>query len=216
MPASLEPIEALCRAYARDPSVRSVAVIGNKPLHPSRERATVVDSSDLVVRVNGFRADDSRGEPFVGRRTDVVFLHRGVQATPWLFDSYRDRLYLMVEPARFHGEPDWIPPWWPLDLGYLAIPNSLTVEAVCWEMGIDVRREPRWPTTGTLAAWIASKLFPEAELRLAGFSMLDDQEQLSWRHASGRVVPVRSEHLLDREALLMTRWIDEGRARLVR
>jgi hypothetical protein len=97
-------LRPLVETYARSGSVRRVAVIGNQPLEPSAERAEIVDSADLVFRVNGFRADSEGEAPTVGRRTDVVVFNRGVRPTPWFFQGYSDRLYLMVEPGRLHWE----------------------------------------------------------------------------------------------------------------
>ena len=65
--------------------MRSVAVVGNKPLDPSPDRAAAIDACDLVVRVNGFRLDDDSDEPTYGRRAEVVFFNRALRATPWFF-----------------------------------------------------------------------------------------------------------------------------------
>jgi hypothetical protein len=78
-------VRELALAYARTTPVRSVAVVGNKPLEPSADRVAAVDACDLVVRVNGFRLDDGSAPPAYGTRADVVFFNRALRATPWFF-----------------------------------------------------------------------------------------------------------------------------------
>jgi len=207
-------IRQLCEAYSPSARIKTVAVVGNAPLKPSMERATAIDEADLVFRVNGFRLDRA-GERSFGVRADVVVLQRGVRATPWTFAGYRERLYLLAEPGRMHWESAWMPPWWPSDLGLVPIPNGEVTLPAGREMGIDVEREAKWPTTGAITAWLALNLFPDATLLLGGFSSIESREQSEWRHASGRVVDVTPEHDLPREGALLLRWIAEGRVRAV-
>ncbi len=221
MPNELEPpaagttlkvLRELCEAYALRP-ISSIAVVGNAPLQPSAKRAQAIDEADLVFRVNGYRSDIN-GAPAVGERTDVVVFNRALRATPWFFGGYRDRLHLLVEPGRIHWERPDLPTWWPSDLGFLTVPNDEVTIPACADIGVDVMSDPRWPTTGTLAVWMARHLFPEAELRLAGFSFLLDRAQTSWNHATGLASPVGAEHSIDREGELVARWCDEGLARV--
>lgn len=208
--ARLTTLRALCDSYARTHPVHSVAVVGNAPLEPSDERADLIDSCDLVVRVNGF-ALDTPGQPrALGRRTHVVAFTRGVRATPWLFRDYRDRLYLLVEPARMHWEPEVIPDWWPPDLGFLPVPNREISVPLSDALGIDLATEPHWATTGTIAAWVARALYPDAQVHLTGYSFLDQPEQTSWEHAYGEPCAISAEHLLDRESALLRGWADTG------
>ena len=173
------------------------------------ERAGLVDSCDLVLRVNGFSVDDTR-RAAVGRRTDVVVLTRGVRATPWLFHDYRDRLYLLVEPGRLHWEPEVIPPWWPTDLGFVPVPNREVTVPLAAALGIDLVADPHWATTGTTMAWLARALYPDAELHLTGFSFLDRPGQRSWAHAYGQACAISPEHLLVRESDLLRGWVTDG------
>ncbi|TPW78124.1 hypothetical protein FJ657_00650 [Schumannella soli] len=205
-------LRELCAAQARSRPVRSVAVVGNQPLEPSGERAEAIDSCDLVFRVNGFRLDDP-DVPCVGTRTDVVVFNRGVRATPWFLSGYRSRLYLMVEPGRLHWETGDIPPWWPGDLGFISMPNAELTIPISAEIGVDATRDPHWPTTGTMAAWTARRLFPEIPTLLAGFSFLDDPDQDSWNHAYGDPSPVGVEHAIRDEGAMMRAWVDDGVAR---
>lgn len=191
-----------------------MAVIGNKPLQFSPERAAAIDDCDLVVRVNGFKLDDP-GEPATyGRRADVVFFTRGVRATPWFFSDYRDRLYLMIEPGRLHWEPDLIPSWWPQDLGQIHMNNDDLTVPLSAEMGLDSVRECAWATTGTTAAWWARTAFPDAQMEIAGYSFVDEPVQGAWAHAYGEDCAVSPEHRLTLESELMRRWIAEGKITL--
>jgi hypothetical protein len=205
-------IRELAETYARTTPVRSVAVVGNKPLAPSPERAAAIDDCDLVVRVNGFRLDEE-GEPATyGRRADVVVFTRGLRATPWFFAGYQDRLYLLIEPGRMHWEPDLVPSWWPQDLGQVHLNNEDLTIPLSAEMGLDSRRDSLWATTGTMAAWWARDAFLDADLHLAGYSFVDEPTQNGWAHAFGDDCLLAPEHRIALESELMRRWIDEDRA----
>jgi hypothetical protein len=207
-------IRSLAVAYARNPAVGSVAVVGNKPLERDPARATAIDACDLVVRVNGFRLDDTADQATFGRRADVVFFNRALRATPWFFAGYQERLHLMVEPGRLHWEPELVPSWWPADLGHLHVNNDDLTLPLSADLGLDSRSEGLWSTTGTMAAWWARTTFPEARLELAGYSFVDDPEQTRWEHASGDDCIVGPEHRIALEADLFRRWAAAGRTTL--
>lgn len=206
----------LVRTYARHPRVRSVAVVGNKPMERCPERAEAIDACDLVVRVNGFRLDDTAADATYGRRADVVFFTRGLRATPWFFRDYQDRLHLLVEPGRLHWEPDLMPSWWPQDLGHIHMNNDDLTVPLSAELGIDSIAECAWATTGTMAAWWARTTFPDAHLELAGYSFLDDPHQTRWAHAFGEDCLISQEHRIAREGELMLRWEAAGGTRIWR
>ena len=107
----------LMTAYARDEPVRSVAVVGNAPLAPDPVRARAIDDADLVIRMNSFVMDVPSGPACQGSRVDVVVWNRITRATEFVFHDYRDRLYVLVEPMRLHGNPEMWPTSWPDDLG---------------------------------------------------------------------------------------------------
>jgi len=211
---TLEVVRDLAELVVPRTPIRSIAVIGNAPLPPDPERARRIDAADCVIRVNGFRTD-ADGEPTVGSRTDVVVFTRGTRATPWLFQDYRRRLYLLVEPARMHWEGPAIPQWWPRDLGFVSVPNGEVSIPAAAELGIDLHHEPHWPTTGTIAIWIGTHLVPGADVMLCGFSFLADANQTYWEHATGLGTGIAPEHRLDKEAEAVLRWIDAGLARLI-
>jgi hypothetical protein len=72
------------------------------------------------------------------------------------------------------------------------------------------------PTTGTQAAYLAYRLFPEADIVLTGFSFLDDPEQLSWGYQADLPdAPVHSAHKLDREGAYLQGLVDRGEVRYV-
>ncbi|MEX5718181.1 hypothetical protein [Geodermatophilus maliterrae] len=200
----------LARTYAADPRVRTVAVVGNKPMTPDAERVAAIDGADLVVRVNGFRLDDAVDEATYGRRAHVVFFNRALRATPWFFAGYQDRLHLMVEPGRLHWEPEQVPSWWPADLGHLHVDNDDLTIPLSEDLGLDSRAEGLWSTTGTMAAWWARTTFPDAHVHLAGYSFVDDPHQTRWAHASGDDCIVGPEHRIALESRLMRRWAAAG------
>ncbi|TPW73543.1 glycosyltransferase family 29 protein [Schumannella sp. 10F1B-5-1] len=209
---TFDVIRDLCLVHASSSPVRTIAIVGNAPQEPSAERAHQIDSADLVFRVNGFRLDRADEAPTVGRRADVVMFNRGLRATPWFFEGYRSRLYLMVEPGRMHWESEVVPAWWPPDLGFITMPNDELTLPISEEIGVDARIDPSWPTTGTMLIWTAHQLFPAAQLRVSGFSFLDDPHQTSWEHSYGAPSPVGPEHRIDAEGDLVHRILAAGSA----
>ena len=208
---ALGSLDSLMRAYARNSEMTSVAVVGNAPLEPDPARAAAIDACDLIVRVNGFALDRPGGSPKVGRRCEAVVFTRGTRATPWLFDRYRERLYLLNEPARLHWESAQIPDWWPGDLGYVPIPNREVTMPLAAALDLPVRTEARWATTGTTAVWLARELFPLARIVLSGFSALRQPYQTSWAHSFGEPCEISPEHDLRNESRLLATWAEEAR-----
>lgn len=209
--AFYDRLRPLVATYASSADIRRVAVVGNQPLEPSAERAAAIDSADLVFRVNGFRVDGDDGPAAVGRRTDVVVFNRGVRPTPWFFEGYTERLYLMIEPGRLLWENPKLPGFWPRDLGLVTMPNREVVLPLGEAMGVDPRTGGHWATTGTVMLWIATRLFPDSRIDAAGFSFVDAPDQLSWNHAYGDPSAVGSEHRIDLESELVRSWIASGR-----
>lgn len=210
--STLDVMRELVRAYAEQPDVKSVAVVGNAPLEPSDDRAAAIDACDAVFRCNSFVVDEP-GEPRAhGRKTHVVVFNRLLRASPPVFGSYRDRLYLMVEPGRLHREGGLRLPRWPDDLGLLPVPNREITLPLSEALGLDSHGEPVWATTGLMMAWIARTLFPDAELRITGFSMVEDTDQTHWSHAWGDSCVVAREHRIEPEGALLRQWIDRGEA----
>ena len=107
---------------------------------------------------------------------------------------------------------------WPDDLGVVWVPNRGVVAElralVAAEEGDDGGGVVV-PTTGMVAAWLARRLFPEAELLLAGFSAIAEGAVTEWRH-HGREdsgpVPVAAAHKVDAEGALLRRWVADGAA----
>ncbi|HVM26841.1 MAG TPA: hypothetical protein VM433_04120, partial [Mycobacteriales bacterium] len=143
----------LAETYAARRPVRTVAVLGNAPLEPSPERVEAVEAADLVVRVNGFAVDEPGAAPTYGRSAHVIVFNRALRATPAFFEGYRNRLYLMVEPARPFFEREEVPSWWPADLGQVHLNNDSVVLPLSDALGLDMMRDGLWATTGTVAAW---------------------------------------------------------------
>ncbi|AZS41012.1 MULTISPECIES: glycosyltransferase family 29 protein [Microbacterium] len=209
--AFYDRLRPLAASFGSSGRIRRVAVVGNQPLEPSAVRAERIDSADLVFRVNGFRLDDVDGPAAVGRRADIVVFNRGVRPTPWFFADYTERLYLMVEPGRLLWENPKVPEFWPADLGIVTMPNREVVLPLGEAIGADPRAGGQWATTGTMMLWIATRLFPDAEIDAAGFSFVDAPEQTAWQHAYGDPSAVGAEHRIDLESVLVRRWIDTGR-----
>ncbi|GAA1668284.1 hypothetical protein [Microbacterium lacus] len=207
-------LRPLVSTYSRTPHIRSVAVVGNQPLAPSAQRAAVIDAADLVFRVNGFRLDED--EPTVGRRADVVVFNRGVRPTPWFFQDYTRRLYLMIEPGRMHEENPKIPDFWPRDLGIVTLANREVIVPLNRVIGQQSAVDGLWATTGTTMLWTATRLFPNATVDVAGLSFVDAPEQRTWSHAFGDPSAVGPEHLIANEGRLVRDWISSGRIRFHR
>ena len=218
-PEHLAPVHTRSRlrrfleGYAARTPVRRVVAVGNAPLAPSRERAELIDSADLVFRCNSLALDEPGDEPCLGRATHVVMLARGTRPTRWVFENYRRRAYLLHETANIR-RPDFPrqPPSWPDDLAPWPLSNRdigipLKIEVQPETMGLGAV-----PTSGTVTAYVAHELFPEAEFFLTGYSFLSDREQKEWWHHSGALVPVHPTHKIDREGALLQSWVDEGTA----
>ncbi|WP_162529700.1 hypothetical protein [Nocardioides caldifontis] len=215
-PAYLASLRAYLEGYAARTPVRRVAVVGNAPLGPSEERAALIDSADLVFRCNSLVLDEPGRPPTLGRATHVVTLARATRPTPWVFQDYRSRAYLVVDVgATRRPNPPGNPPNWPTDLGAWPISNR--------ELGIPLKIAMRpqrigygaVPTTGTLMAYVAHELFGGPELHLTGFSFLSDRGQTEWQHHWGSTVPVHPAHKLDAEGAILQSWVDGGTATFV-
>ncbi|MFR9803229.1 hypothetical protein ACL02T_13130 [Pseudonocardia sp. RS010] len=202
-----QALRDLVTSYARREPPRSVAVVGNAPVSESAPRAREIDDSDLVVRMTSF-ATDRPGEHRLGTRTDVVLVHRAVRAGPATFADHSSRLYLLVEPGRLYWEREDRPAWWPGSP--ISVSNRDFTVPLKELLGLDPA-EASWPTTGTLAAYMMSELFPEARTRLYGLSILERPDQSRFEHSWGSAVPVTPEHRLHAESALLRVWHDSGR-----
>lgn len=195
--------------------VRSIAVVGNAPMPPDPRRAARIDGCDLVVRMTTFGLDRADTAPAVGRRCDVVALHRFIRPSPYTFTDYTNRLYLLFEQGRPFGERAGLQPWWPADLGVVPVSNR-EFTAPLNELILLPEGQRAWATAGTLSAYLMTELFPAAVTYLTGISMIDDPEQTRFRHHWGEPVPVTPEHRLAAEAELLKRWIADERVRFLR
>ncbi|HWC83855.1 MAG TPA: hypothetical protein VG756_28170 [Pseudonocardiaceae bacterium] len=207
-------LAALLSAYSRVDPPKTIAVVGNAPMPPDPARAAAIDAADLVIRMTSFALDDKDGPAALGRRTDVVVVHRGVIASPHTFADHTSRLYLLVEPGRLHWEPEEFPFWWPADLGYVPVSNREFVLPLLHLLGL-ARGDQVWPTTGTLMAYLAHELFPAARVLMTGISLIDKPDQVTFEHAWGEPVGVTPEHRLHAESALLSDWADNGRIELL-
>jgi hypothetical protein len=203
----LELIAGLVDAYAGRTPVETVAVVGNAPVDPDPARSAAIDAADLVIRVNGFALDGPRHCRGLGTRADVVVIQWLVQATPWVFQDYRSRLYLYNEPGAMYFDGERLPRWWPADLGLVPIPNREVNQPLSRALGFDPA-QPRWATTGTVAAWLV--------LLLAGFSFIWTPVQSTWDHAYGGASVLTGDHELVAEATMLRSWIEDGTAEYLR
>jgi hypothetical protein len=199
------------RAGGRLP--RTVAVVGNAPVGGSAGRAASIDGADLVVRMTTFAVD--REAPAIGRRTDVVVVHRALKPGPDTFRDHAARLYLLAEPGRAYWESEPLPAWWPADLELIPISNRGFTSRTRGAMGLG-RVAVAWPTTGTLAVHLMHRLFPHARILLAGSSMLPglparrDGDGHHLDHHWGGAVALTPEHRLSREARALRAWSRAG------
>jgi hypothetical protein len=207
-------LTTLLSAYARADPPRTVAVVGNAPVLPDTGRAAAIDGADLVVRMTSFKLDAPDGPAALGRRADVVTVHRGVIASPHTFEDHTSRLYLMVEPGRLYWEPEELPYWWPADLAFVPVSNREFTLPLVAALGLPPTEEA-WPTTGTLMTYLMHELFPAARVLLTAVSLIDRPDQTTFEHAWGDPVGVTPEHRLYAEAALLRRWADDGRIELL-
>lgn len=211
-----ELLGAYMRSYAASQPVRKVGVVGNAPLEPNEERAAELDSCDLVIRSNSLVLDEPGTPPILGSTCHVVLLSRSTRFTPWVFQDYRKRAYLLMQAGftNFRRIRDTAAHW-PADLGAMPVPNAVVTSRLADWLWPD--REPLSliPTTGTTALFLAHELFPEAELVATGFSFIEDREQVEWGHHAGGTTRVNDLHRLDLEAELLRGWIDDDSMRLM-
>ena len=83
------------------------------------------------------------------------------------------------------------------------------------DLGTSWRDQRLAPTTGTTGVWLATRLFPDAEVLVAGISFLEDDTQTRWDHQWGDSVGVGPEHRIAAEAALLRGWVAEGRIRVL-
>ena len=113
-------------SYAAAQPVRTVAVVGNAPLQPDAERAAALDASDLVFRANSMALDEPGDPPCLGTTCHVVLLSHATRITPWVFQDYRRRAYLVPQMGfPLYRVVNGAPAFWPADLGALPIPNAV-------------------------------------------------------------------------------------------
>lgn len=208
---SWELIRRHLAAYAARSPVRSVCVVGNAPLEPSRSRAERIDASDLVIRANSFALDERDDEPCLGSACHAVLLSRSTRFTPWVFHDYRHRAYLLMQAGftNFRSVRDTAAHW-PADLGALPVPNEIVTRPLADRLLPE--REPLSliPTTGTTGLFLAHEMFPDAEMFATGFSFVRHREQEEWAHHSGGATRVNPLHRLDLEGELLQSWLDDG------
>lgn len=204
----------LIASYADHQPVRKVAVVGNAPLEPDPDRVAELNSSDLVLRANSLVLDEP-GEPAsVGSACHVVLLSRSTRMTPWVFQDYRRRAYLVPQmgfPLYYTVRPG--PTFWPADLGAVPLPNGVVKKRLADLL--DPGHEPGrlTPTTGITAVFLAHEMFPDADLVATGFSFVTDQDQVEWAHHAGGTTAVNKYHDLRLESALLRSWIADGSLR---
>lgn len=214
--AQWDAVRDYLASYAKQQPVRKVTVVGNAPLGPNPERVAEIDSSDLVFRMNSLALDDPGGPPCVGRKCDVVVVSRYAPVTPWMFQDYRNRAYLIPQAGyglRYILHPQ--PYFWPSDLGTMPVPNAPVITRLLDLLDPDHVPNELIPTSGTISCFLAHEMFPEAEMLATGFSFLDGVQQDAWRYQSGGGSPVIAAHQLGLEATLLRSWIDDGSMRML-
>jgi len=203
-------------SYSEHLPVRKVVVMGNAPLQPDPDRAAEIDSADLVFRMNSLALDNPGDPPAVGTKCHVVVVSRYAPVTPWMFQDYRKRAYLIPQAGyglRYILHPQ--PYLWPSDLGTLPIPNAPVITRLVDRLDPDHVPNELIPTSGTITCFLAHEMFPDAEMLAAGFSFLDGRQQQEWRYQSGGGSAVIPAHKLSLEAALLRSWVDDGSMRVL-
>lgn len=211
-----ESMRAFVAAHSDHLPVRKVAAVGNAPLAPSEDRAAEIDSCDLVFRVNSLVLDEL-GEPAcMGTKTDVVLLSRSTNVTPWVFQDYRQRAYLLLQAGftASHQVRDTTE-CWPADLGAWPLPNGAVVKRLGDILAPDRAPGSLIPTGGTISMLLAHEFFPEAEMVATGYSFLRDRQQSEWAHHFGGKTSVNKGHRLELEGALLESWILDGSIRFL-
>jgi len=203
-------------SYAERQPVAKVAVVGNAPLEPDAARAAEIDSSDLVIRANSLALDEPGDPPCLGTRCHVLILSHATRTTPWVFQDYRRRAYLVPQAGavRYYKVNPAVS-FWPNDLGAVPIPNAVVKKRLVDLMDPDHAPGDLTPTSGLMGLYLAHELFPEADMVATGFSFVDGASQASWRHHSGGETAVNRYHDLALEGGLLRRWIDDGSTRFL-
>ena len=116
---------------------------------------------------------------------------------------------------RMYGRREVWPASWPSDLGFVAARNDEVAIPLNEELGLPWRAERLAPTTGTTAAWLAVRLFPEADVLLAGLSFVDAPTRSSRDHQWGRLGEGRAGTPDRGRGRVLRRWRDEGRVRML-
>ncbi|HEU5242269.1 MAG TPA: hypothetical protein VFU25_09655 [Ornithinibacter sp.] len=203
-------------SYAEQQPIRKVTVVGNAPLPPDPARVAEIDGSDLVFRMNSMALDDPGAPPCVGTRCHVLVVSRYAPVTPWMFQDYRRRAYLIPQAGyglRYILHPQ--PYLWPSDLGTLPIPNAPVITRLLDQLDPEHVPNEVIPTSGMISCFLAHEMFPEADMLAVGFSFLDGTQHREWRYQSGGGSPVIEAHRLPLEAALLTSWIDDGSLRVL-
>jgi hypothetical protein len=198
-------------SYAAQQPIRQVAVVGNAPLEPDPERAAELDASDLVIRANSLMLDDPGQPPCLGSTCHVVVLSHATRITPWVFQDYRRRAYLVPQmgfPLYYKVNP--APDFWPPDLGALPLPNAVVKKRLVDLLDPDHVPAQLTPTSGTSALYLAHEMFADARMVATGFSFVRDHGQSEWSHHSGGSTAVHRLHDLGLESALVRSWIDDG------
>jgi len=214
--AQWDLLRSYIASYAERQPVRTVVVVGNAPLDPDPARAAEIDGADLVVRMNCLALDRPGAPPTVGTRCHVAVVSRYAPVTPWMFQEYRHRAYLIPQAGyglRYILHPQ--PYLWPSDLGALPIPNAPVITRLLDLLDPDHEPNDLIPTSGTISCYLAHEMFPEAELLAVGFSFLDGRQQQEWRYQSGGGSKVIAAHHLDLEAALLRSWVEDGSMRVL-
>ncbi len=208
----------LIEACAARRPVRKVAVVGNAPLEPDRQRAAELNSSDLVFRVNSLVLDRPGDEPCVGNTCHVVLLSRNTRMTPWVFQDYRSRAYFVMQAGFtiFRSVRELAAEHWPADLGAVPVPNGVVTARLIDRLDPDHEPNSLLPTSGTTAMFLAHEMFPDADMVATGFSFLTARVQTEWAHHGGVTTEVDQRHKLDREAQLLESWLADGSVRFFR
>jgi hypothetical protein len=197
-------------SYAAQQPIRQVAVVGNAPLEPDPERAAELNASDLVIRANSLMLDDPGQPPCLGTTCHAVVLSHATRITPWVFQNYRRRAYLVPQmgfPLFYPVRP--LADFWPPDLGALPLPNAVVKKRLADLL--DPHHVPGrlTPTSGSAALYLAHEMFPDARMVATGFSFLSQQDQTEWAHHSGGSTAVNKYHDLALEGALLRSWIDD-------
>lgn len=172
-------------------------IIGNSPDVLNQELGDVIDSMDLIVRLNNF---ETRGyERYVGSRCDIAFMTFATKFSSELYEMNRENLYLFVA-ERFKCY-DFLQERMSREGASGILPHEVNIlsneyyEGLRQCVGLKGRQRA---TIGLIALVWCRRFFSDAKLFMHGINFFEGQGKLL-HHYSGHTTPSDDYHDFNKE-----------------